>query len=288
MSKYYSHMKMKKILLILAMALPLAAAATGPKGPARISILSYNIRNGEAEDGTNSWKYRYPASAMMIEDQKPDIFGLQEAYDYQVKYLKEYTKGYKCVGVGRENGKHEGEHMSIFYNTKTVKLLEWGTFWLSETPDKPSLGWDAACRRTATWALMRHKDSGEKFFFVNTHLDHVGAQAQEKGLELIMERIAKINPDGLPVILSGDFNVTPDNPVLDVLDGKMKSARNVAAQTDNGTTFHDWGRRKEPFLIDHIYFSGFSSCATFEVITKPYMDRKFISDHYPVKALLFF
>ena len=90
------------------------------------------------------------------------------------------------------------------------------------------------------------------------------------------------------MILSGDFNVTPDNPVLAGLDARMKSARRFAAQTDNGTTFHDWGRRKEPALIDHIYFSGFSSCPVFEVITKPYMDRKFISDHYPVKALLVF
>lgn len=278
---------MKKILLILAVLLPLSSAAK-PKGPVQISVISYNIRMGEADDGTNSWQYRYPASAMMIADQKPDLFGLQEAYDYQVKYMKEFTKGYKTVGVGREDGKHEGEHMSIFYNTKTLKLLKWGTFWLSETPEKPSLGWDAACRRTATWALLQHKESGRKFYYVNTHLDHVGEEAQRKGLELIVERIAQINPEGFPMILSGDFNVTPDNAVLTGLDARMKSARRFAAQTDNGTTFHDWGRRKEPTLIDHIYFSGFSSCPQFEVITKPYMDRKFISDHYPVKALLVF
>lgn len=279
---------MKRFLLMLAMLLPLAAGAAEPNGPARISVISYNIRNGEAKDGTNSWEYRYPASAMMINDQKPDIFGLQEAYDYQVKFLKEYTEGYKCVGVGREDGKHEGEHMSIFYNTKTIKLLKWGTFWLSDTPDKPSMGWDAACRRTATWALLQHKESGKKFYFVNTHLDHVGVIAQRKGLSLIVERIARLNSDNLPVVLSGDFNVTPDNPVLQGLDTMMKSARRFAAETDNGTTFHDWGRRKDLFQIDHIYFSGFSSCALFEVITKPYMDRKFISDHYPVKALLLF
>ena len=273
---------------MLAMLLPLAAGAAEPNSPARISVISYNIRNGEAKDGTNSWEYRYPASAMMINDQKPDIFGLQEAYDYQVKFLKEYTEGYKCVGVGREDGKHEGEHMSIFYNTKTIKLLKWGTFWLSDTPDKPSMGWDAACRRTATWALLQHKESGKKFYFVNTHLDHVGVIAQRKGLSLIVERIARLNSDNLPVVLSGDFNVTPDNPVLQGLDTMMKSARRFAAETDNGTTFHDWGRRKDLFQIDHIYFSGFSSCALFEVITKPYMDRKFISDHYPVKALLLF
>ena len=103
---------MKRILLLLAALLPLAAAAQ--KAPAEISVISYNIRMMPAEDGTNSWQYRYPCSAMMIEDQKPDIFGLQEAYHEQVRYMEEYTKGYKSVGVGREDGKHEGEHMSVF------------------------------------------------------------------------------------------------------------------------------------------------------------------------------
>jgi len=279
---------MKKLMMMLAALLPLTLWAAGPKGPAELSVISYNIRYGAAEDGTNSWALRYPASAMMIDDQKPDVFGLQEALDYQVDYMEEYCKGYKGVGVGREDGKHAGEHMSIFYNTKTVKLLKWGTFWLSETPDKPSMGWDAACYRTATWALLQHKKSGRKFYYVNTHLDHVGQEARRKGLELIQERIASLNRDGLPVILGGDFNVTPEDPALEGLDARMKSARRFAVETDKGTTFHDWGRRKDVYPIDHIYFSGFSSCLLFEVVTKPYADRKFISDHYPVRAVLVF
>ena len=279
-------MNMKKALLLLAALLPLTQSAFAQKGPAQINVISYNIRNGEANDGTNSWEYRYPASAIMIDDQKPDIFGLQEAYGYQVKYLEEYTKGYKSVGVGREDGKKEGEQMSIFYNTKTIKLEKWGTFWLSETPDKPSMGWDAACKRTATWALLRHKDSGKRFYYVITHLDHVGEEARRKGLDLIVERIDQINPEGYPMVLTGDFNVTPDDPALVGLDAKMKSARRFAAKTDDQGTYHGWG--KESKVIDHIYFSGFSSCPLFEVVTKPYYERKFISDHYPVRALLVF
>ena len=177
---------MKKFLLVFLVLLSAVSFAKGPKTPPQLTVISYNIRMGEANDGTNSWTYRYPASAMMIVDQKPDIFGLQEAYDYQVTYLSEYCPGYKSVGVGRENGKHEGEHMSIFYNTKTVKLLKWGTFWLSETPDTPSMGWDAACKRTATWALLQDKASNKKFYFVNTHLDHVGVEARKNGLPWII------------------------------------------------------------------------------------------------------
>ena len=279
---------MKKLAIILALALSagLIASAKNDK-PAEITVISYNIRMGVAKDGTNSWEYRYPASAMMISDQKPDIFGLQEAYDFQVKYMDEYCDGYKSVGVGREDGKSKGEHMSIFYNKKKIALLKWGTYWLSETPDKHSIGWDAACIRTATWALMKDKASGKKFYYVNTHLDHVGPIAKKKGLKLIVDRIKEMNPQGYPMILTGDFNTEPhEAEILGELDTLMNSARNTAVATDNGDTFNGWGKGKG--VIDHIYWSGFSTCTSFEVIRKPYMDRKFISDHYPVKACLIF
>lgn len=272
--------------MALALSSGLIVSAKNDK-PAEITVMSYNIRMGVAKDGTNSWEYRYPASAMMISDQKPDIFGIQEAYDFQVKYMDEYCDGYKCVGVGREDGKSKGEHMSIFYNTKKVSLLKWGTYWLSETPEKPSMGWDAACMRTATWALMKDKKSGRKFYFVNTHLDHVGPIAKKKGLKLIVDRIKEMNPKGYPMILTGDFNTEPhEQVILGELDTLMNSARKTAVATDNGDTFNGWGKGKG--VIDHIYWSGFSTCTSFEVIRKPYMDRKFISDHYPVKACLVF
>lgn len=281
-------MTFRQAFAIFAALLAFSSASFAKNGDRSdgITIISYNIRNGEAQDGTNSWQYRYPASAMMISDQKPDIFGVQEAYDYQIKYLDEYCDGYKSVGVGREDGKHKGEHMSIFYNKHTVSLLKWGTFWLSDTPDKPSLGWDGACRRTATWALMKDKASGKKFYFVNTHLDHVGVQARIKGLELIVCRIKELNRKGYPVILTGDFNTAAGSEILDGLNAMMKSARESAVRTDNGDTFNGWG--KGHGAIDHIYFSGFSTCTLFEVIRKPYMERTYISDHFPIKAVLIF
>lgn len=269
-----------------AMTLCCASLFAGNDKSGEITVISYNIRMGAAKDGTNSWEYRYPASAMMITDQAPDVFGVQEAYDYQVKYLNDYCKGYKSVGVGRENGKTKGEHMSIFYNTKNISLLKWGTYWLSETPETPSMGWDAACKRTATWTLMKDKRTGRKFYYVNTHLDHAGKEAQKNGLKLIVERIKAMNKEGYPMILTGDFNVTPDNPVLEDLDKMMISARKSAVKTDNGDTFNGWGKGKG--VIDYIYYSGFSTCTTFEVIRKPYMERTYISDHYPVKATLIF
>lgn len=253
-----------------------------------IKVISYNIRNGEANDGTNSWKYRYPATILMLKDQNPDIFGVQEAYDYQADLIKDNLNNYKVVGVGREDGKKEGEHMSVFYNKKRLKLLKWGTFWLSETPDSPSLGWDAACRRTATWTLMKDKKTGRKFWFVNTHLDHVGAVARKEGLKLICDKIKDINKDNLPMILTGDFNVTPEDECLSSLDGIMINARTSAEKSTSEGSYNEWGAVNPPLAIDYIYYRGFDSCKSFEVITKEYYGRKFISDHFPVSATLEF
>ena len=274
----------KKIFMLAAamiMSLPLLQAQESEV----LKVMSYNIRLGSAQDGTNSWALRYTATGKMLEDQKPDVFGVQEALEYQVRYIEEMC-GYESVGVGRENGKKEGEHMSIFWNKKTVSMLKWGTFWLSDTPEKPSKGWDAECFRTATWALMKDKKTGKKFYFVNTHLDHKGTEAQKNGLKLIVDRIAEINPDGLPMVLTGDFNIEPKNPALKDLDACMQSARNITEKTDDHATYNGWG--KSSTMIDYIYVSGFSSCPEYQTVTKRYEDRKFISDHYPIFARLIF
>lgn len=279
---------MKRLsLIILAVMMVFDICAQEKKNTLSdgLKVMSYNIRLGSADDKTNSWALRYTATGKMLEDQKPDVFGVQEALEYQVRYIKEMC-GYESVGVGRENGKKEGEHMSIFWNKKTVKMLKWGTFWLSETPDKPSMGWDAACFRTATWALMKDKRTGKKFYFVNTHLDHVGKEAQKNGLKLIVDRIAKINLQGYPMVLTGDFNIRPDNANLADLDSMMQSARRIAAKTDSHDTYNGWG--KGSGIIDYIYVSGFSACPEYQTVIKRYEDRKFVSDHYPIFARLIF
>ncbi len=280
---------MKKILIsILAVLVAAPVFAKKAETPAMVSVISYNIRHGKAKDGTNSWEFRYATSAMMVEDQKPDLMGVQEALEIQVKYLEEYTNGYGYIGVGRDDGKKKGEQMGIFYNKKSIKVIKWGTYWLSETPDEPSFGWDAKCRRSATWALLKDKRSGKKFFYVNTHLDHIGVEARSKGLKLVQDKIAEMNPQGWPLILSGDFNIEPDNAAIAELDKTMQSARDVAAKTDRHGTFNGWGKKNPESIIDYIYFSGFRRCVSYETITKEYGGRKFISDHYPIKAVLEF
>lgn len=284
---------MKNIKVIIAAALlvvmPLISSAENKEErDYDIKVMSYNIRLGVGKDGTNSWEFRYPATALMLQDQHPDIFGVQEAYDFQIRFIEDNFKEYKSVGVGREDGKSKGEFMSIFWDTKKIQMLKWGTFWLSETPEKPSMGWDAACKRTATWALMKHKKTGEKFYYINTHLDHKGKEAQKNGLELIVSRIDEINPEGYPMILTGDFNIKPDNPALVGLEKRMQSTRKIAPKTDNHSTFNNWGKNKSLTIIDYVYVSGFSACPEYHTVTEKYGEWKYISDHYPVYAKLIF
>lgn len=274
--------------LALICLLCLSSFASQAKIPSRdeVKVISYNIRFANKKDGDNVWQNRAKASPAMIKDYAPDVFGVQEALFSQLEYLDEKLPHYSFVGVGREDGKKKGETMAIFYNTRKVRLLDWGTYWLSETPDKPSRGWDADCKRTATWTLMEMKDSGRKFFYVNTHLDHRGDVAQQKGLELIVEHIAAMNPEELPMILTGDFNVKPEDPVLDGLNARMLDARKTALKTDSRATFNAWG--KSASIIDYIYYSGFTECAEYETIVRQYKGVLYISDHYPIVSRLVF
>ena len=276
------------LAFVFAMSISQTVSAKDDNESPELKVMSYNIRMGSANDGTNSWQFRFPATLEMIKDQKPDVFGVQEALENQLLVITENIKEYKQVGVGRDNGKKKGEFMSIFWNTKTVSLIKWGTFWLSETPDKPSKGWDAACFRTATWALMKDKKTGKKFYFVNTHLDHKGTEAQKNGLMLIIDRIASINPQGYPMVLTGDFNIKPNNPAILELDKLMTSTRKIASKTDNNKTFNNWGKAADDMIIDYIYVSGFSSCPEYQTVTKSYFNKKYVSDHYPIFARLIF
>ena len=274
---------MKKWLF--AALLPLLALSCQSKKVETLPVMSFNVRYGTARDGDHVWDNRKDAACAMIMDQHPAVFGVQEALDFQLTWFEEHCPGYKYVGVGREDGVHEGEHMAVFYDSERIELKEWGTYWLSETPFRPSLGWDAACRRTATWTLLLDKATGRQFYFVNTHLDHVGVEARRRGLLLLVDRIAAMNPDGFPMVLTGDMNVAPDDPCLNELRTLMQDARQTAPVTDDRTTYHGWGTvDKEP--IDYVFYAGFAGCDKLEVIRQPYEGVEYVSDHYPVKATL--
>ena len=272
--------------MVITLMLPQFVSAKRGNNSSQLTVISYNMRYGTAEDGVNAWEFRKPATIKMIKKHKPDILGVQEALDFQLAFILENCTNYEAVGVGRIDGKHGGEHASIMYNKRKIELLEWGNFWLSSTPDIPSIGWDAACTRTATWALLKDKKTKEKFYYVNTHLDHVGKVARKEGLKLILEKIQKINLDNFPLILTGDFNMDNMDPSIQELNEKMTDARSSAKKTDSFGTFNGWGTRSS--IIDYIYYKGFKMCTEYITIREKYTGKSFISDHYPIKGVLKF
>ena len=275
---------MKKIfsIVLFALALCVAVSCSTEQAKEPIKVISYNIRCGvnPGQDGENNWEYRKQASINMINDEKPTIFGLQEALPPHLEYLKEQLPQYASYGIARDDGKTEGEYMTIYYLKDEVELLDCGTFWLSETPETPSMGWDAACKRTCTWAKMRMKRSGKEFAYLNTHLDHVGKVAQREGLALMMKRAAEIVPDGMPVFVTADFNCVTSDPIFEPIKAVMKDARETAPQTDRRATFNGW-KPNATAVIDHIFYRG-ADPKSFRVLCDKNYGAPYISDHYPV------
>ncbi len=275
---------MKKLLLFsICAAIACAAIGCTEKGAdSPIKVISYNIRmsGSPAADGDNYWSNRKQASINMVNDEQPDVMGIQEGCPDQIAFLDEHLPHYKHIGVGREDGKAEGEIMAIYYRTDRVELLDGGTFWLSETPDEVSKGWDGACKRTCTWALMRMKDSGKEFAYFNTHLDHVGPTARAEALKLIVKRMGESVPEGMPLFLTADFNSTTDEPIFEPLKAVMRDARAEAPQSDPRGTFNDWGRAND-VVIDHIFFRN-ADAQSFAVLCDKNYGAPYISDHYPV------
>lgn len=252
--------------------------------PAEIKVISYNVRLNTKSDGDNCWDNRKHASINMINEEKPTVFGLQEALPEQVQYLADNLPEYGYIGVGRDNGKKKGEHMAIFYRKDEVELLDGGTFWLSETPDTPSRGWDAACFRSCTWTKLKMKSNGKIFAYLNTHLDHVGKMARKEGLALIMKRAQEIVTEDMPIFLTADFNAVTSNPIFEPVKAIMKDAREVAPETDRRATinFYQPGNEdKADWIIDHIFFRG-ATPKTFKVLRDKDYGAPYISDHYPV------
>lgn len=249
-----------------------------------IKVISYNIRLNTGSDGDNRWDNRKHASINMINDEKPTIFGLQEAKPEQVQYLAENLPQYGYIGVGRDDGKSKGEHMAIFYLKDEIELMDGGTFWLSETPEKPSKGWDADCIRTCTWTKLKIKSTGKEFVYLNTHLDHVGIEAKRNGLALIVERAKELAPDNIPVFLTADFNAVTSSPIFESVHGYLSDSREFAPETDRRATINFYqpgNEEKTEWVIDHIFFRE-ADPKCFKVLRDKNYGAPYISDHYPV------
>ena len=250
-----------------------------------VTVMTFNLRYSTPKDGENSWDNRKAFVAELIQYYQPNIFGVQEALHSQMRYLDEVLKGYTYVGVGRDDGKEKGEYAGIFYQKDQYQLLEGETFWLSEHPNEPSVGWDASMERICTYAHFKEVSSGEQFWVFNTHFDHRGKEARAKSVDLILEWIQKKNTGTEAVILTGDLNLSPEEEPIKKLAKVMADSWEVSLNppygptgTFNGFDFNSPLKRR----IDYIFVSRETVVVEKYRTIDDFKSFRYPSDHMPV------
>lgn len=272
------------ICALIALVLPLMGIGrpdVGAKAPApeTVRIMSFNVRNVDYDRGE--------IIPQVIADYMPDSVGLQECEGVWFSTLKVYLPDYRIIGVGRLSGLPLiGESTAIMYREDKYKLVEWDTFWLSETPDKVSVGWDAKYPRTCTWAVLENRETGERYAHLNTHLDNAGTRARINGLNLILEKAESFD---MPVVLTGDFNFPKGADLYKhITGGAFSDTSELAAEADEGCTSHGYKDVTEGSPIDFVFVNEkITDVKAYKIIRDKYNGR-FVSDHYPIYSDMVF
>lgn len=262
----------KKLLLSL-----LFAAFAVSQLSAQMLVGSYNIRLKVSSDSVkgNVWGKRCQVMCDQLNFMSPDIFGTQEVLHVQLLDMLDRLDGYDYIGVGRDDGNTGGEYAAIFYKTDRLRLLDYGNFWLNETPDRPGLGWDAACIRICTWGKFASQTAtdDEAFYFFNLHMDHVGVIARREAAKLIVSKVREI-AQGAPVIVTGDFNVDQNDEIYSIFTQSALLKDSYLASrirfAENGTFNSFDTDLYTDSRIDHIFVSPSISVVAYGILTNSY------------------
>lgn len=281
-------MKKSTLFIITLLALIGTSCTTAPLD---LKVMSFNIRYDNPADSLHNWNLRKEQAFAMLKEQDCDLIGTQEVLANQLTDLKGALTNYDYVGVGREDGISKGEFSALFFKKNRFKLVDKGNFMLSETPDvMGSKGWDGACERIASWALLQDKTTEKTLFFINTHLDHVGVKARKEGINLVLTKAHELAKNS-PIILTGDFNAAPESDVIkQVVNPEAKNHlidTRTAAVELFGTpwTYHNFDRLpiEQREIIDYIFVSPNTKTTRYEVLPMAF-DNTIISDHTPIVA----
>jgi len=303
---------MKSLQLISILFLGFLMSGCAPKS-IPVVVASYNIRYDNPNDGENVWSNRKEHVKALIRFHDFDIFGIQEGMINQVKDVAELDQ-YAWYGKGRDDGESAGEHCAIFYKRERFKLLDSGDFWLSETPDKPTVGWDSRVnKRICSWGRFRDLTTKKEFYFFSVHFDNLGAVARRESAKLMVAKIGEIAAD-MPVILVGDMNSTPDTEQIATLETLLRDTYKVSEtppygpdRTTGGFQYNPERERRidsravaqaqqragensgnalpaapRSRRIDYIFVSNPIRVLNFGVITDFYGKYRFPSDHFPI------
>ncbi len=249
------------------------------------NVITYNIRMNTPDDGVNAWPLRKDKVAGLLKFHQADIFNVQEALPEQMDDLVKSFPDFDHVGVGRDDGVRKGEHMAVFFKKSRFEKLIDGMFWLSETPAKPGFGWDAQCNRTVTWIKLKDKITKKTFYVVDTHFDHRGNKAREESSKLILKSIKEINKENLPLILTGDFNLTKSTIPIQLILKELNDAKDKSLSLPYGPDGTSGGFEVKlmPRTIDFIFINLKVEVLRFGVLSDSF-GLFYPSDHLPVLA----
>jgi endonuclease/exonuclease/phosphatase family metal-dependent hydrolase len=279
---------MKRLSILSIVFIFMNTAVSQAQSSAPLTVMSYNIRLDVASDSGNAWGKRKELLAGLIRFHAPAIVGMQEAQRHQLDYLSQVLPEYAWIGVGRDDGKDAGEFMAILYRKELLEPVRSSTFWCSQNPSGPGLGWDAACNRVVTWGKFQRRTDKKEFFFFNTHLDHLGVTARRESARLLIDSINAIT-GRLPVVITGDFNSGPkDEPYQTIIGDRSKKKfrdTSVLSQrphygpsgTFNGFKLMEYST--DP--IDYIFVSDGIDVLSHGTLTDSFYGR-IPSDHFPV------
>lgn len=274
-----------KYLIITLAILSTAFVLPNKKSNKEIIVAAYNLRMDTSSDGINAWPNRKEDVKALVQYHEFDIIGTQEGFKHQLEGLLEIP-GFAYIGGGRDDGKDAGEHSAIVYKKERFQVLDSGDFWLSEAPDKPGLGWDATCcNRIASWAKFKDKQSRKQFYVFNVHFDHQGVVARRESAKLMQQKIKEIAKDE-PVILTGDFNSTPETEQIVLLSAFLNDAYTVSKMPPYGPvgTFNSF-QFTAPYekRIDYVFVSDHFEVRKYAALTDS-KEQRYPSDHIPVVA----
>jgi endonuclease/exonuclease/phosphatase family metal-dependent hydrolase len=256
-----------------------------------LDVMSLNIRYDNPGDAPNAWPDRKAFMLSYLQEEAPDILGLQEALWHQYHYLDSALAGYESIGAGRNDGERAGEMTPVFFRRDSFTALNSSTFWLSETPSVPgSRGWGAVLPRIVTWVELQENSSGKRFFFFNTHYSHMSDSARLMSSGILLRQVEDI-AGAMPFVITGDFNMLPDSRAYDRLteggnEGSLiVDSYTISENAPSGLSYTFNGFRDEQGRgrIDYIFVSRGAGVVTHET-PSPKQGELFISDHWPVKA----
>jgi endonuclease/exonuclease/phosphatase family metal-dependent hydrolase len=280
-------------LLFIAIS-PVAGAAE----PGALRVMSFNIRfarAGHSEEAVeNNWADpnhpRRERVVRVIREAAPDLLGVQEARHEQIEDLRDALPEYEFYGIGRDDGKTEGEYSGIYFRKARFSQKDAGSFWLSATPEKAGTTFSFnKLPRIASWVRLTDNKSNRELVLLNMHWDHQDKTAHETSATLVLERLATL-AKRVPVIVMGDLNTTEDTPAYKLLlradVGLADSYRKLhPARSPDEASFGGWTGLSKGSRIDFILHTTDLNPVAAEILRTSY-DGRWPSDHYPVTATL--